>query len=119
MSIRKALATATLVKPTGWYHPFFHSGAALSGNPNYDFENSSDNSKWKKPDIAGALATQFVTDQMGFAVSRQCFKQDSTGAYVLDGNFGTAGYELVQTSDTSKVFNPPDVSAIKGKVLKR
>ena len=117
VSIRKAIKDGTSLKPTGWYHPFFETGTALSGDE-YDFQKTG--AKWKKPAIDGQLATDFVTNQKGTAVSRQCFKQDSNGNYVIDGSqiLSTAGYELIQTSDTTKFINPPDLTAIKGKRFK-
>jgi len=121
LSIRKAIKNGTAIKPDGWYHPHFNTniaGNASGGDGTFDYVRGTD--KWSKPNIAGALATQFVTVDKGSAVSRQCFKQDANGNYVIDGsaNLGEAGYELIETNNTAKFITPPDVAAIKGKRLK-
>lgn len=122
LSIRKALSESTVLKPSGWYHPFFN-GTTAAGVPEYDYQKTENgqNAKWKKPAIDGPVATAFVTQQIGDSVSRQCFKQDSSGNYGLDadaGIAGSAGYELITTSD-AKFIAPPDVTSIKGRTFKQ
>ena len=119
LSIRKSLADASPLKPSGWYHPFFH-GTTAASSADYDYQKADQNAQWKKPAIDGSIATDFVTLQRGNSVSRQCFKQDANGNYALDtdaGIGGSAGYELITTGD-AKFINPPDVAAIKGRKFK-
>jgi hypothetical protein len=120
LSIRKAIKNGTAIKPDGWYHPFFNieGAGSVSNSGDYNYARGSD--KWAKPNISGQLATDFVEKQMGAGVSRQCFKQDANGNYVIDGsaNLGDAGYEIIETTNTAKFIAPPDVAAIKGKRLK-
>jgi hypothetical protein len=121
LSIRKAIKNGTAIKPDGWYHPFFNienGGSASNADANFNYLRGSD--KWAKPAIDGQLATDFVEKQMGAGVSRQCFKQDDSGNYVIDGsaNLGTAGYEIIETTNTAKFIAPPDLAAVKGKRFK-
>lgn len=115
-SIRKALKDGAVLKPSGWLHPFFNGTTQASGT-DYDYANAGQNAQWKKPAIEGQSAVDFVTQQRGNSVSRQCFKQDANGNYALNDTTGSAGYELI-TTDDAKFINPPDVAAIKGRKFK-
>ena len=130
LSVRKALTDGTTIKPSGWYHPFFYIGASDTNAPDtgFDYGVSGGGSmqnrtgQWSKPSLADqTLAATYVTVQQGGHVSRQCFKQDGEGNYAIDtgaGIGGTAGYELIQVTD-SKFISPPELAGIKGKKLKK
>jgi len=121
LSIRKSIAEGASLKPSGWYHPFFN-GTTQSNDSNYDYQGTSPIAYWKRPDFSDqAVATNFVTKQTGTMVSRQCFMQDSSGNYAIDtsaGIGGTAGYELIQTSDPAKFISSPALDGVIGKKLK-
>ncbi|MEI8027349.1 MAG: hypothetical protein WCI18_13455 [Pseudomonadota bacterium] len=119
-SIRKALKAGTALKPDGWYHPFFQ-GSTASSDTAYDYTGTNPTAFWKKPSLASSSqAVTFVTNQTGGMVSRQCFSQDESGNYAIDtgsGIAGTAGYELIQVTD-SKFIAPPPLDGATGKKLK-
>jgi hypothetical protein len=140
VSIRKSLRNPTdttlELKPNGFYHPFFH-GAGCSfdgtgdvcstptaGSGGYDYKREASGNEpeafWKKTQIAGANGDSFVRDQTGPLVSRQCFKQNDSGEYVIDGSagLGAAGFELIATNDTTKFIAPPKLVGVKDKPLK-
>lgn len=128
-SIRYALANNVLIKPNGWYHPFFNTDVGLgtaedSGDFNYKKSQNGPNNqvmtaRWRKTGIAGDTADKFVTKQTGNAVSRQCFKQNTDGNYVVDAgaNLGTANFELI-TVGSASFIQPPDLAGVKAKRLK-
>lgn len=137
VSIRKSLrnpsdANLTL-KPTGFYHPFFHgescsnpngtgdvcSTPVAAGVAGYDFKRSDGSGYWKKVAITGANGDSFTRDQTGPLVSRQCFIQNDAGQYVIDGsaNLGDAGFELIETT-SEKFIAPPKIEGVKDRPLK-
>ncbi|MFZ9521033.1 MAG: hypothetical protein ACO3A4_11215 [Silvanigrellaceae bacterium] len=139
VSIRKSLrspADASLeLKPNGFYHPFFHgpncsfdgSGDVCqnptAGTGDYDFTRAASGDEpaafWKKTAIAGGNGDKFVRDQTGSLVSRQCFKQNDLGEYLIDSTagLGVAGFELIATTDP-KFIAPPRLEGVKDKPLK-
>lgn len=134
ISIRKSIVTGDVLKPGGFYHPFHttnpQNGTTITG-PTVEgtetFYNKvqttpAETLKWYKPD-AGDASTTFVTSQHGGYISKQCYKQSAAGLYEIDSTVTTkaAGFELVATTDTTKLFNPPALKGVKtdGKVEKK
>lgn len=136
VSIRKSLKEATTaneLKPNSWYHPFFYKGAGETNTPETGFSHvitrtnggQTTQGKWNKPDFGTdaakvTLATNYVENQTGNYVSRQCFKQDTTsGAYVLDTAqiTGNAGYELIETTSPNFIA-PPNLKTIRERKMK-
>jgi len=120
-SIRKAISENISLKPNGWYHPFF-VGTQASDISEYDYKGTNPVAYWKKPSFSDAtLAASFVTNQTGDMVSRQCYSQDQNGNYVIDstaGIGGTAGYELIPITDSTKFISSPALDGVTGKKLK-
>lgn len=132
VSIRKSLKEGIELKPSGWYHPFFFLDLIPNSNPpqkeaanpdanfDYNINRQSRDIKWSKPAIADqTLAAKYVEDQTGNHVTRQCFKQDASGNYVLDNGeiSGSAGYELIETN-SPKFIAPPNLAAVRDRKLK-
>jgi hypothetical protein len=139
VSIRKSLRNPTdlslELKPNGFYHPFFHgpgcsfNGTAdvcstpTAGSSGYDYTRAASGAEpeafWKKTAINDANGDKFVRDQTGTLVSRQCFKQNDVGEYLIDGSagLGAAGFELIATTD-AKFIAPPKLVGVKDKPLK-
>lgn len=122
-SIRYALGQGTTIKPNGWYHPFFQAGTAEDSG-DYNFKKTvnlpngqSGTARWRKTGDGDTTEAKFSKNETGNAVSRQCFKQDADGKYVIDGNFGTLGYELI-TIGSPNFIQPPDLAAVKQKKMK-
>ncbi|MEY4629955.1 MAG: hypothetical protein RIQ81_75 [Pseudomonadota bacterium] len=133
-SIRKAMKTGSAIAPDRSYHPFAcGNGAGSAQSPCTDTENSpgsdGDGSfyspsrngqtiKMYVPAVADANTTgrQWAYRQHTNNVAVQCFKQNSTGVYEIDGsamtNEGTAGFELVASS-ASTLPPPPDLTGVK------
>ena len=77
--------------------------------------------KWYRPSFTdtaqAALAVDFATKQHGSIITRQCFKRNDAGEFVLDTDevdFGP-GYELLDTSvaGTDDKFELPDLKDVK------
>jgi hypothetical protein len=134
-SIRKAMKTSAEIKPDKSYHPFAcgnDQGNAVA--PCTDSEGSPQNNadgdyyaatrggqimRMYVPAVASVSATtarQWTFRQQTTNVAVQCFKQNSSGVYEIDGtamtNEGTAGFELVASS-ASTLPQPPDLSGVK------
>ena len=80
ISVRKALADSTDLKPTNYWHPFENSHAQCDN---------------RYPCVGNGLS------QTGTSVTIQCFKQDSSGVYlVVDSTTGTTtnGYAVVESN---------------------
>lgn len=128
-SIRKSLKESIELKPNAWYHPFFYLGQGESNQSDASFSHGvtrgqqgqqTQSAKWNKPALADdTLATNYVQNQTGSYVTRQCFKQDANGNYALDNSdiSGTAGYELIATN-SPKIITPPNLKAIRDRKLK-
>ena len=134
MSIRKAIKEdklGTLV-PNGFYHPFFNtestppnqdvdSCTSVSGQ-DYDYQCSKNSQVvwvWSRPEINNSsFVADWVTKQMGSAVSRQCVTQNvATGLYEIDRTkiAEDAGFVLIDGANpgsTDKV-DAPDLSGLK------
>lgn len=132
VSIRKSLKEGVELKPNGWYHPFFFLELIPNSNPpqkeaanpdanfDYNINRQSRDIKWSKPAIGEqTLAAKYVEDQTGNHVTRQCFKQDASGNYVLDNSeiSGSAGYELIETNSPDFIA-PPNLAAVRDRKLK-
>jgi hypothetical protein len=133
-SIRKSLKEGKpeLLIPTGFYHPFHYvnmgnnncaatpvqateGGLTTWGCTRQDSQGTM---TWFQPNITGTSAENFVKEQTGSVVTLQCFKQDSTGAYIIDTAKTTsaAGYDLLNTGnadDKAKVIQPPKLDGVK------
>lgn len=134
ISIRKSMVTGDALKPTGFYHPRFNSDQGqgdtyLANQTDADgtyFQKTKTSgqtevNKWYLPN-AGTNSTTFVTSQMGAIITKQCYKQADSGVYEIDAasTTATAGYDLISTSDTTKMFDPPKLKGVKtdGKIAK-
>jgi hypothetical protein len=128
MSIRKAIKEGKLASlvPNGFYHPFFNTESsdpnnqtscnAASGQP-YDYD-CTDGSVWYSPRLSSPLKADWVTKQMGPAVSRQCVKQNVTsGLYEIDTSKITeqAGFVLIDGANppAADKVTAPDLSGLK------
>ena len=134
LSIRKALKTATVLSPKGFYHPFMRidpldNGCTLDSSSTGTLDPAVGTYlalkcpgaqgqlgkavKWYRPDIEKTdVADAFYKKSEGTYITRQCYKQNiDTGSYEIDSSsYGVAekaGYELVSTADSSKVVKPP------------
>jgi hypothetical protein len=127
-SIAKAQKLGQTLEPVGYYHPFFElsgKGAectktegATDSLGTYHATSCTQNgqteqSKWYFPKIAdAALAEEFVSEQVGGIVTRQCYVLDaSTGVWGIDTDeiAEEAGFELVRNTDTTKFIAPPQL----------
>jgi hypothetical protein len=127
-SIAKAQKLGQTLEPVGYYHPFFELGGkgaectktegATDSLGTYHATSCTQNgqteeSKWYFPKIAdAALAEQFVSEQVGGIVTRQCYALDaSTGVWGIDTDeiAEEAGYELVRNTDSTKFIAPPQL----------
>lgn len=124
VSIRKSIRETKALSANGSYHPFFNSapggtcGAVTSATDTtgkyYTATCGTDVRKWYVPKITG-VNEAFVTDQQPSQFTRTCFKQNATtGEYDIDTSkiSADAGYELITTSDTSKVISPPTAPTV-------
>lgn len=122
-SIASSIKDGVSMAPNGFYHPFYAdqdctitTGTDADG----DFKTCTKNDaliKWYIPQIADqTLAGEFVTDQRGGIVTRQCYKYDETAAqYIIDTAeiSETAGFELFRNTDTAKFVAPPTLEGVK------
>ncbi len=127
LSIRKAIKEGKLASlvPNGFYHPFFNTEAsgtnatscsAVSGQV-YNY-SCTDGSVWHSPKLSSSLKADWVTKQMGPAVSRQCVKQNvTTGLYEIDNTkiSEEAGFVLIDGANPPATDNvtSPDLSGLK------
>ncbi len=96
------------LSPKGFWHPFLNSpsasGSDSTGSYKTKTQQSSQASKWYIPDLSDTtIASNFVTQQDGSLITRQCFKQDETsGLYLIDTAKITedAGFEILDTGNT-------------------
>lgn len=127
-SIAKAQKLSVTLNPVGFWHPFFHTpqqnkpgcnapttGSDTDGNFHEIVctAGSPDNAKWYQPAIADtAMATEFVTNQVGNIITRQCYKLNNEGIWAIDTDeiAETAGYELVRNTATNKLIAPPQLN---------
>ena len=110
------------LEPTGFYHPFLENGGCTittGSDADGSYKTCTKNGgvlKWYVPLVSNAaLADDFVTEQRGGVVTRQCYKfDDASGVYAIDTAEvdEEAGYELFLNTDTAKVVTPPDLSDI-------
>lgn len=124
-SIASSLKDGVTLAPNGFYHPFFNDqGQDCSVSTGSDADGSyktctrdSTEIKWYVPAVADqTLADEFVSDQRGGIVTRQCYKFDETaGMYVVDTDeiAEDAGYELFRNTDTAKFVAPPELDGVK------
>ncbi len=121
-SIASSIKQAVTLEPTGFYHPFLEvAGCTVTTGSDADgsFKSCTKNNtalKWYVPAIADAdLADEFVSDQRGGIVTRQCYKfDDASGVYVIDTaeTDEAAGYELFRNTDTAKFITPPNLANV-------
>ena len=127
-SIAKAQKLGQTLDPVGFLHPFFNvlqqnkqgcSAPASGSDADGSFReitsctNSQDNAKWYQPQIADAtLAAEFVTNQVGNIITRQCYKLNDAGVWAIDTDEinEDAGYELVRNTTTAKLIAPPQLN---------
>jgi hypothetical protein len=136
LSIRRAIKEGLLASliPGGFYHPFINTlnqdstvtgpTTETDGQVSYSktrtLPNMTDTRKWLVPADSGTVGTQFVTQQFGGIISKQCFKKAATASsYSIDTaqTSAKAGFELVLTTDTGKIIPPPvlgNVGQLKG-----
>ena len=127
VSIRKSLRLPTdaslELKPNGFYHPFFNCESspgvynACTGTPATGYNLARDDGHWKNLSITSTDATNFVNQQQGSLVSRQCFSQSATGEYEIAETTNAAGFELIATTDP-KFIAPPKLEGVKDRPLK-
>lgn len=122
-SIRQSIKESKTLKPDGFYHPFFNTnsqggcGAITEGSDaSRDFQErtctapngGSEVSKWYVPKILDEIkANEFVKNQKGNLITRQCYMQNKDGLYVINDTTETAGYDLIRTTETNKIIAPP------------
>jgi hypothetical protein len=121
-SIASSIKNSVTLEPTGFYHPFLENGGCTittGSDADGTYKTCTKNGgtlKWYVPLVSNAaLADDFVSDQRGGVVTRQCYKfDDASGVYAIDTAEvdEDAGYELFLNTDTSKVVTPPDLSDI-------
>jgi hypothetical protein len=118
-SISSGIKGSVTLEPTGFYHPFFENGGCTvttGSDADGAFRTCTKNGgviKWYTPLVNdSAVASEFVTNQRGGIVTRQCYKFDeSTGVYKVDTAEidEEAGYELFRNTDSSKYVAPPEI----------
>lgn len=123
-SIASSIKSGVSLAPNGFYHPFFNDqdcSVSTGSDSDGSYKSCTKNGgtlKWYAPNVAdSALADDFVADQRGGIVTRQCYEFDATaGLYVVDTAEidEAAGYELFRNTETAKFVAAPDV----GDVLK-
>ena len=122
LSIRKALKEGKLASlmPNGFYHPFFNTesqNAGCSGPSVQGVFTCSDGAEWYSPSLTSPLKADWVSKQMGVAVSRQCVIQNAgSGLYEIDSNkiSEASGFVLIDgraPSDAEKV-SVPDLTGL-------
>ena len=92
LSVRRALKEGKLASlmPNGFYHPFFNTesqNAGCSGPSLQGLFTCSDGAEWYSPSLTSSLKADWVSKQMGVAVSRQCVVQNAgSGLYEIDSD---------------------------------
>ncbi len=118
-SIASGIKGSVTLEPNGYYHPFFENGGCTittGSDSDGAYRTCTKNggvAKWYTPLVNDStLAAEFVTNQRGGIITRQCYKFNETaGVYEIDTAEidEDAGYELFRNTDSSKYVTPPAI----------